>query len=166
MIERDFIDNNYEPSLEGLKKHLRITSDDQDGMLTVYLKAAIENAEHYIGSVIAHSRFTQVEVLSGKSLVLRGPVIEIKSIEVDGKPLASGSFTTFENTVTLEEEVHEKKVKVVYISGREKADYDITAAVYLTASDLFSNPVDSVRTMPTAASRLLDPHRTWSHGRI
>ena len=58
MFERSYIDAYVQPSLEDLKRHLRITSGDLDEILQPCLLAAINSAEHHIGKIIARSEFT------------------------------------------------------------------------------------------------------------
>ena len=52
MTERTW-DNGYLPSLSDFKAHIRltVTSVEMDASLTLFLKAAIRSAEHYIGKV-------------------------------------------------------------------------------------------------------------------
>ena len=38
---------------------------------------------------------------------------------------------------------------------------DIVSAILLIASSLFSNPMDSVETLPKASSKLLRPYRNY-----
>ena len=159
MIERDFIDNAFQPTLDDFKHHLRITGDAQDSLLMMYLKAAISSAEHYIGRVIAISRFKVVT--SSASIELSKPLVGVNSVEVGGKPLTKADYSIKENLVEIPCVKEGEEVKVVYTAGMNQVPFDIKASILLTAADLFTNPVDGVRNLPTAASRLLDPYRNY-----
>ena len=133
-----------------LKSHLRITSNDLDGELMNKLTAAIDSAEHFIGRVIPLSTIT--ETLPFSSVVpLSRPLVSVDGIEVD----------VFTGTVSFPDETDGKAVKVVYNAGMGQIPADIVSAILLIASSLFSNPMDSVETLPKASSRLLRPYRNY-----
>lgn len=164
MVTRSYIDG-FEPSLEDLKRHLRITSDDLDDTLKMYLQAAIESAEHHIGSIIARSKF----VYDGwfvRSFDMKGPGCELKSVEVDGDPLEETDYTVSRCTILVSQDVNQcEKMTVTYEAGMTQVPFDIKAAVLLIAAKLFNNPVDSVETLPSVAKNLLRPYRSWGrHG--
>ena len=160
MVTRSYIDG-FEHSLEDLKRHLRITSDDLDDTLKMYLQAAIESAEHHIGIVIARSEF----VYDGwfvRSFDMKGPGCELKSVEVDGDPLEATAYTVSRCTVLVSQDVNQcEKMTVTYEAGMTQVPFDIKAAVLLIAAKLFNNPVDSVETLPSVAKNLLRPYRSW-----
>lgn len=160
MFERFYIDANVQPSLEDLKRHLRITSGDLDETLEPYLLAAINSAEHHIGKIIARSEFTYSGFFI-RSLDLRGPGIEVKSVEVDGKTLDTEGYELDGRTLLISPNVIGKEMEVVYESGMQQVDFDIKAAILLTAAKLFNNPADTVEAMPSVAKNLLRPHRSF-----
>lgn len=164
MVTRSYIDG-FEPSLEDLKRHLRITSDDLDGTLKMYLLAAIESAEHHIGCIIARSEF----VYDGwflRSFDMKGPGCELKSVEIDGESLDEADYKVSRNTLLISQDVTMcEKMTVTYEAGITQVPFDIKAAVLLIAAKLFNNPVDSVETLPSVAKNLLRPYRSWGrHG--
>lgn len=162
MVTRSYIDG-FEPSLEDLKRHLRITSDDLDDTLKMYLQAAIESAEHHIGSIIARSEF----VYDGwfvRSFDMKGPGCELKSVEIDGDVLSAEDYKVSCNTLLISQDVTGcEKMTVTYETGMGQVPFDIKAAVLLIAAKLFNNPVDSVETLPSVAKNLLRPYRRWGH---
>jgi hypothetical protein len=164
MVTRSYIDG-FEPSLEDLKRHLRITSDDLDDTLIMYLHAAIESAEHHIGSIIAISEFVY-EGWFVRSFDMKGPGCELKSVEVDGDPLEETDYTVSRCTILISQDVNQcEKMTVTYEAGMTQVPFDIKAAVLLIAAKLFNNPVDSVETLPSVAKNLLRPYRSWGrHG--
>lgn len=160
MIERSYIDSQSQPSLEDLKRHLRITSGDLDETLKPYLLAAVDSAEHHIGKIIARSEFTY----SGwfiRSFELKGPGIKIKSVEVDGRSLAEDDYTLNRRTLVIKTGIMGKEMTVSYEAGLVQVPYDISAAILLTAAKLFNNPADTVESLPSVAKNLLRPHRSW-----
>lgn len=162
MVTRSYIDG-FEPSLEDLKRHLRITSGDLDDTLTMYLQAAIESAEHHIGSVIARSQF----VYDGwfiRSFDMKGPGCNLLSVELEGVALDKEDYKVCRNNLLISSSIIEcEKMKVTYESGMTQVPFDIKAAILLIAAKLFNNPVDSVETLPSVAKNLLRPYRTWGH---
>lgn len=160
MFERTYIDANIQPSLEDLKRHLRITSGDLDEILHPYLLAAINSAEHHIGKIIARSEFSY----SGsfiRSLDLRGPGVVVKSVEVDGMSLDEGGYELDDRTLIISPRIVGQEMNVVYEGGMSQVDFDIKAAILLTAAKLFNNPTDTVEAMPGVAKNLLRPHRSF-----
>lgn len=162
MTERTW-DNGYLPSLSDFKAHIRltVTSVEMDASLTLFLKAAIRSAEHYIGKVIAQSVFVLTDTFA-KTVTLQGPVLEVQEVTVAGVAVPSDRYKLKGNVLKLDVEANADDTLVVkYKAGMTQVDEDIRAAVLLHASALFTNPVDTVETLPKASSRLLDPYRTW-----
>lgn len=159
MVERSYL-AQFQPSLEDLKRHLRITSDDLDETLEMYLCAAIEAAEHHIGRIIAVSDFSY----SGwfvRSFDMKAPFREIKTVAIDGVEVAKEDYTVDKGTLLISSELTGKELAVVYESGMAQVPFDMKAAILLTAAKLFNNPVDSVESLPSVAKNLLRPYRTW-----
>jgi hypothetical protein len=162
MLERSYL-GQYQPSLEDLKRHLRITSSDLDSTLEPYLLAAIEAAEKHIGRIIAASEFCY----SGwfvRSFEMKGPVRKLVRVEVDGVELTPDEYTVDRNNILLSQEIKGEEVLVSYQAGMTSVPFDINAAILLTAAKLFNNPVDSVESLPSVAKNLLRPYRTWGIG--
>lgn len=162
MIERSYLDK-FQPSLEDIKRHLRVTSDDLNESLDMYLRAAIESAEHHIGKVIAASRFTY-EGWFVRSFDMLTPFRKVVSVEVDGDVLSAEDYAVDNRTLLIAPNINGDKIKVVYEAGLQSVPFDIKAAILLTAAKLFNNPVDSVESLPSVAKNLLRPYRTWGQG--
>lgn len=145
-------------SLDKLKEHLRITSEDLDAELDGKLMAAIYNAEATIGKVIAPSVISNTYRFAG-SLRLMGPVIEVLEVKVDGQPVEAPVL--FHDTVVMPVGMTGNFVEVKWKAGMEEPPYDIAAAIFLKASRLFNNPGDTVDALTTASDNLLQPYRTW-----
>lgn len=162
MVERSYLDK-FQPSLEDIKRHLRVTSDDLNESLDMYLRAAIESAEHHIGKVIAASRFTY-EGWFVRSFDMLTPFRKVVSVEVDGDVLSAEDYAVDNRTLLIAPNINGNKIKVVYEAGLQSVPFDMKAAILLTAAKLFNNPVDSVESLPSVAKNLLRPYRTWGQG--
>ena len=159
MEKREYIQAVLDPSLDDLKAHVRVTSDDLDGTLMQSLKAAVRSAEHHIGQVIALSKFTYTGAFA-RALPLRVPVLEILAVAVDGVEVPSESFTVAGGVLTFAEDVTGAAVEVTYKAGMcPPVEFDIRAAILLIASKLFMNPADRVETLVSKSSILLRPYR-------
>ena len=159
MLARSYL-GAYQPSLEDLKRHLRVTSDDLNETLEMYLRAAIEAAEKHIGRIIAASEFCY----SGwfvRSFEMKGPVKKLVRIEVDDRVLTENEYKIDKNSILISQDVQGESLLVVYRAGMVTVPFDIKAAIMLTAAKLFNNPVDSVESLPSVAKNLLRPYRTW-----
>jgi len=158
------------PSLTELKNNLRISGNDLDTDLTVKLLAAIYNAEHFIGRVIALSVFTLTDKFSPSVDLTKSPLIEVTSVKVDGDTLVSGTdYTVSGNTVTFSDEVCGyvsvgAEIEIKYKAGRTELEPDVKMAILMAASSMFLNPEDHVETLPKASTNLLRPYRNWELG--
>lgn len=166
MIRRDITDIEFQPSLHELKEHLRILSNDQDDLLMSYLKAAARSAEHHIGRCLETSEFTLMAEFS-QSVELPEidsqyfPLMEVLSVEADGQAVPAEHYSVAGGTLTFAEGVTGSTLKIKYKAGGYPVEDDIKAAIKLTASKYFNNPVDSVETLPSVATNLLRPYRRW-----
>lgn len=160
MVERSYIDTRYQPTLEDLKRHLRITSGDLDETLQPYLLAAINVAEHQIGRVIAVSEMTDKRRFE-HTVTLQGPVLKMISVKVDDEDIQEAAWSLEGRNLQVSEQVAGKKMEIVYEAGMSQVPFDIKAAILLIATKFFNNPSDSVEQLPSAAKNLLRPYRTW-----
>lgn len=164
MVTRNIITDKMQPGLDELKLHLRITSDDQDALLTSYLKAAVMSAEHHIGRCLVDSSFTLTDTFSSVIALDRldpkdYPLTVSPSVKVDGQTCTD--FTVDGNCIVFGEAVTGTDVRIEYTCGGVEVESDIRIAVLLIASKYFNNPVDSVETLPTVATNLLSQYRRW-----
>lgn len=155
---RSYLSAQQSPSLDEFKSHIRMTGCDLDGELEFTLLAAIQAVERYIGKTVARSSFT-LETEFSRVIALRGPETVPDSVSVDGTPLSPSSFTVKDGRLIIDESVKGESLRVVYRAGYVSAPFDLRAAILLQAAYLFSNPVDTVKTLPTAAENLLKPYR-------
>lgn len=144
-----------------LKRNLRITGDDNDAVLVEKLLAAVTNAGHYIGGFCVPTIVTVTGKVSSTSITLRGPVISLTSVVVDG--VAVEGCTLDGNVLTLPSGSEGKTVAVEYRAGYCPAPPDMVAAIVLIASSLYTGPLDTVEVLPKASSNLLRNYR-WLNG--
>lgn len=164
MIERDIIDAEMQPGLDEFRLHLRITSNDQDALLMAYLKAAARSAEHHIGRCIEKSRFVltgdfEPEITLDHISPRYYPLVGTPRVKVDG--VDTEDFSVDGATIRFAEGVSGSQVRIEYVGGGLRVEDDIKAAILLTASKFFNNPVDSVETLPSVATNLLGQYRRW-----
>lgn len=159
MIRRTFL-YPTDPSLDSLRSHLRLTSPDLDAELSAKLLAAIRSAEATIGQIISPSILTQ-NVSFRSELRLKGPVMEIQGVSLDGEALPSSSFSLKGSRLVFQAGLRGEEVEITWKAGMETVPPDITNAILLKAARLFNNPGDSVETLNTASDNLLRPYRTW-----
>lgn len=163
MFTRRLIEYEMQPNLAMLKDHLRITTNDQDKLLSAYLKAACNAAENFIGRHVQASIYTiegaYTPVISLPRASAAFPIQEIV-VEVDGSACTNYSISG-NSWIEFGPNVSGSRVKIVYRCGGNVIPDDIQIAILLIASKYYANPVDSVETLPTAAYNLLSNYRTY-----
>ena len=143
------------------RNHLRMTSTDMDAILLQSLEVGILRAEHEIGSVIALSGFT-VQIPFKKTLELRGPIVEVSSVKVDGEMVPDTSYSFDERSLTFNGGITGEKVEVVFKAGVSPIPGDMKGAIFLFGGRYFNNPTDQPEERDrTAAANLLRPYRRW-----
>ena len=149
--------------LAALKSHLRITANDLDGQLDMYLRAAISSAEQYVGFYLVKSSIILEEDFSDM-LKLPLPLISVGEVQLDGAVLTSDDYCVFGRRLVFADGVFGSRVTVQCIVGREHMEEDIRAAIMLRAAKLFNNPADSVETLINTSDNLLAPYRHFIYG--
>ena len=149
--------SNCPVTLEELKKHLHILSDDFDSNLSVDLLSAAQAAESYIGRAIARS-VVNVSAPFSKTFTIPD-FATLQNVTVDGNAV---EFSQVNNIINLLVD-DGKIVRYEIVSGytQEDCPMDIKMAILLIASRYFSNPVDSVEQLPKASTALLKPYKNY-----
>lgn len=159
-MERNYIAT--QALLGEFRNHLRMTSTDMDAILEQSLEVGIERAEAEIGRVIALSVFKGVQMPFAKTLSLRGPIVEVLSVKVDGEVVPASSYTSGPWSLTFAEGVEGTSVELSYTAGFEQIPSMIKGAIFLFGGRYFNNPTDTPEQIDrTAAANLLRPYRTW-----
>ena len=144
------------------RNHLRMTSSDMDAVLEQSLEVGIERAEAEIGSVIALSEFTGVRMPFAQTLSLRGPVVEVASVKVDGTVVDPQLYDVEPWGVIFHASVEGEKAELSYKAGLEQIPSMVKGAIFLFGGRYFNNPTDQPEERDrTAAANLLRPYRTW-----
>ena len=159
-MERNYIATKA--LLGEFRNHLRITSTDMDAVLEQSLEVGIERSEAEIGRVIALSEFKGVQIPFSQTLSLRGPVVVVTSVKVDGVVVDPSHYTTAPWSLTFDETVEGNTVELAYQAGMEQIPSMIKGAIFLFGGRYFNNPTDAPEEIDrTAAANLLRPYRTW-----
>ena len=159
-MERDYIATKA--LLGEFRNHLRMTSNDMDAVLEQSLEVGIERAEAEIGKVIALSRFTGVQMPFAQTLSLRGPIVEVTSVKVDGTEVPAADYTADPWSLTFADGVEGSSVVLEYKAGMEQIPSMVKGAIFLFGGRYFNNPTDTPEERDrTAAANLLRPYRTW-----
>ena len=144
--------------MAALKSHLRITANDLDGQLDMYLRAAVDSAEQFTGIVLVKSGM-ELEEDFAKLLRLPLPLMSVEGVSVDGEELSSDDYTVTGGKLVFSEGVSGSVVQVSCTAGRTHMEEDIRAAIMLRAAKLFNNPADSAEMLISASDNLLTPYR-------
>ena len=146
-------------TLEELREWNYIEDHQFDSKLTLCLNAGVAQVESYVNGIVWPSTF---------ALSLDGVVHEIPfgeypvnsiTVTVDGVQLDDSLVTYDGRVIRIDGSVTGASMSVSVSCGDAVTDGDIKAAILLVASELFRNPTDSVRTLPTASQNILNPHR-------
>ena len=159
-MERNYIAT--QALLGEFRNHLRITSTDMDAILEQALEVGIERSEAEIGRVIALSVFKGVQMPFAQTLSLRGPIVEILSVKVDGTVVPAANYAFDAMSLTFADGVEGSSVELAYKAGMEQIPSMIKGAIFLFGGRYFNNPTDTPEERDrTAAANLLRPYRTW-----
>lgn len=144
-------------TLEQLKNHLHMFTNDFDQQLAFNLRAAVAKAESYTNCRIWHGTFTE-SVPFENTISVRETTAVVIDVKVDG---VSVNFTAAAGVIKVEGngKILEYTASVGYTS--EDCPIDIQIAVLLIAAKFFNNPVDSVENLPSASQHLLHPYRNY-----
>lgn len=158
MKTREFDYSCLQPDIADFKRHIRLNSDDIDSDLYEKLKAAIISSEHFIGTIIAFSTFTQSEKGQSRFLLPStfDQLVSAKINDVNANYTIANGLLTITDALTSAD-----TVAIVYKAGMSYVPEDIRAAILLQATRLFNNPEDSVEILQTASQNLLRPYRSW-----
>lgn len=152
-------ENRCPVELYDLKKWNYIEDEFFDSKLQVCLEAAIAAAESHANIVIWPSTFTlALDHIDREIPVPFCPVTSV-AVSVDGVALNPNLFTFDGNVISVDGSVQGQEMEVVLTAGAEETESDIKSAILLIASELFRNPTDSVKQLPTASQLLLRPYR-------
>lgn len=149
--------DNCPVTLEEIKNHLHILSEDFDQTLWMNLRAATAAAESYIGRNIIR-RVVNMSMPFSKTFTV-ADYSTVENVTVDGGDV---EYTQVNNKVTLLVD-NGKVVRCDVISGwlPEECPMDIKMAIMLMAAKYFNNPVDSVEQLPKASTSLLKPFKNY-----
>lgn len=148
-------------TLAELKGHLRIIGEEFDLMLTTYLKAALLAAENYTNVIFQPSDFTVTLPFSTVVELRIRPITEVIEIRCGGEVVSAADYQLKDEAVHFAVPLS-GEVTIKFRAGLDVLAEDVKVAVLMHASKIFTNPVDSVETLPTVSRNLLSPYKVWS----
>lgn len=156
-MERTTIDYNLPVTLNELKNHLHITSDDFDDTLLLNLRSATAAAESFT-SMELRMRVETVSVPFTKTFICPDDAT-INFVSVDG---VSVSYEKVNNMVYVGVDKGEKMLYQLTFGYTDiNCPEDIKMAILLSAARYFNNPVDSVEQLPKASTALLRRYKRY-----
>ena len=169
--------------LTGFKNHIGFSVADtsRDSQFTVLLQAATDAAQLFTGRQFLPAVYEQrFPDFADKITLDKSPVTGINTVNYfnasnEAVTLTSGT-DYFVDIAAEPAEIHFKNTYEVYPyrpdavvvnfgTGYETSDkvpFSIRAAIMLEAADLYTNPANGVRNMPTAAKNLLRNYRIYN----
>lgn len=169
-------------SVGDMKKHLRVTGNDEDSLIEVYIKAAIRYVENYTRLLLVEGTAQQIFIRPTTmdntqffSLAI-GNAIEVTSItcntedDLTVQKAITSDWTLIANTnkpriyapkgLEFTDNVTPYQITISYRAGFDECDIpsDIKVAIMLVCADMYENRMDSVKQLPTAAEILLSPY--------
>lgn len=176
-------DENHPVDLTGFKNHIGFTVADtgRDTQFALLIGAAAADAEHYSGlrfmPAIYEERFAAFET---PIYLDKNPITGINSVkyfnatneeitmvsgtdyyfDIEAKP-AELHFINTPGTYNKRADAVVINYGAGYTTAADVPD-DIKAAILLAAANLYFNPGDAVRNLPTASKSLLRNYRTYS----
>lgn len=172
-------------ALTGFKDHINFSGDSKDDNLELLLRAATAEAESHTGRQFLPAIY-ELQLpgfpASGVAEIDKLPVTGVNSVKyfnADGDETTLTSGTDYYVDIVAEPAkvsfvntypVKENKAATVIINfgcgyaSQSEVPKDIQAAILLSAADLYVNPSDSVRNIPTKSKALLRNYRLFADG--
>jgi uncharacterized phiE125 gp8 family phage protein len=167
-------------SLVDAKKHLKVSGNSEDDLIQLYLEAATNMAEGYLGMKLintvieeAYDEFTDISLV-------RFPTQAITSIKYDAEDTTEKTVSTdiytlntyVEPQMIVKNEAESwpidladkpNRIRVRYTAGYgstpASVPANIRAAILVILGDLYENREDKISALPKASTRLLEPWR-------
>jgi uncharacterized phiE125 gp8 family phage protein len=167
-------------ALADAKKHLKVSGTAEDDLITLYLQAATEMAESYLGIRLINTVIEEMYEEFSEISFLRFPAQTITSIKYDAdddteKTVSTSIYTlnTYTEPQIILRNVGEEwpidladknnRIRVRYTAGFGSAPSsvpaNIRAAILIILGELYENREDRVSALPKASHRLLEPWR-------
>lgn len=162
-------------TLTEVKDHLRITHDTQDDLLTIYLKAAIEEVEAHTGLTLAQTTFYGYTESIGEEVEIKkyplSSVASVKYYDSDGVQQTMNVANYRLDSISIPPKVIIEDVPSVYYrsdavtieftAGYSSIPDGIKAAILLQVGYLYENSGDNPKQLMTASERLLTNYRVF-----
>ena len=152
---------DFEPvvTLEEMKRHLHIATEDFDQQLLLDVQAAIASAEAFTGLQI-RKKIDVYSVPFAETITLPEGDYTIDSVKVDDEEV---DYIIVDNKLSVGVAKGDNVVySVVYGYDCCDCPADIKMAIMLSAAKFFNSPVDSVEQLPKASTALLRTHKKYN----
>ena len=152
-------------SLTEIKKHLRIDHSDEDTLLSSYITAAREQAEHLTGRAFGERQLKLTTLQGCMQIVLPyPPLVSVDSVNVGGETASYTLDDVEPAVVILDEDPGDEPVTITYTTGSpvpERAKHAIK--VLVAHWEQFRTPFinGKVQEVPHTFERLLRTMRIW-----
>ena len=143
-------------TLEQLKNHLHMFTNDFDDALELNLRAAVAKAESFINGRIWHGTIS--ESVPFRNTITVDPSAQITSVKVDGTDV---NFTLSNGVIQVDGQGKLLQYTATVGYTVQDCPVDIQMAILLIAAKFFNNPVDSVENLPSVSQNLLHPYRNY-----
>lgn len=158
MVQR-IVENSPVVTLEEMKEHLHITSDDFNNSLALNVSSATAAAQAFISRPITKV-IDNFSVPFVNQVTLPDDYTRVEKVEVDGVEIP---YEILNNVLSVGVNSGERLTYcVVYGYTSQDCPADIKMAIMLMAAGYFNNPVDSVEQLPKASTALLKRHKKYN----
>lgn len=156
MIARTIINTDHWANLvDKFRLSARITDNDFDTLAEMHVKAALDSAERETGCLFLQSQL----VITTREQCVTGiyPIISVASVTLNGEDI---DYTTYDGRIEFDNP-DAGEVVINCVAGYDYPPELVQSAIYLIATRLFTNPMDSVEQLPKASTNLLKQYRRW-----
>ena len=154
------IKGEYEPvSLDDIKEWNYIEDNHFDNKLRSCVAAGVAQVESFINGIVWPSKFVLSLDRVEHVIPFREYPVRSITVAVDGDQIDDSLISYDGNLIRIAGSVTGERMEVSVEAGNEEVEDDIKAAIKLVASELFRNPTDSVKQLPTASQQILKPYR-------
>ena len=154
------IKGEYAPvTLDEIKEWNYIEDNHFDNKLRACVDAGVAQVESFINGIVWPSKFVLSLDRVEHAIPFREYPVRSITVTVDGEQIDDSLVSYDGNLIRIAASVTGDSMTISVEAGNEEVEDDIKAAIKLVASELFRNPTDSVKQLPTTSQQILKPYR-------